>query len=396
MNRARFALSLLLASAWLGAAGYPARAAQLVALAPEEELYADTFPNFPLVAAQPKGPYVIVWDEDILADVYGSFTYRYTRAGGDLGTGDYRSIYSPAGVPSVDAVTAGRQGFDVFWHTVPDEDEPALFYRAHLNLRGIREGKPVLMGGPGTEWVWQVRGNGFMAGWPLPSQHGIAARRLTDSGQRTGPELRLNSRPVDHPADVSIVGLADASFVAVWLGNAPGSTRTTVLRARRFSPSGKPLGPDFDVNTIPLGRLTPSSSFGLEVAAAPGGGFVVAWGFSPGTYLRRFNASGTPLGPERKVSASEDSAVFPGSMAFDDAGNLLLLLDRDDDYGLQLQLFDPQGTPQGPPVDVNGDVTTEPLGGSLAWTGDSWLVTWMAAIFPYDQTSLFVRRFVKR
>lgn len=304
MNRTRFALFLLLTSAWIDAAGHPARAAQLVALTHEEELYADIFANAPSVAAQPNGPYVIAWDDDTFSYIDGAVSYRYTPAGGDIGTGDYDSVYSPTGLPSVDAVTAGRQGFDVFWHTV-QEDEPTLFYRAHLNLRGRPVGKPVLLGGAGTQWVWQVRGNGFMAGWSLPSKHGIAARRLTASGQRTGPELRLNSRPVDHLASVSVVGLADAGFVAVWLGSTPGSTGTAVLRARRFSPSGKPLGPDFDVNAIPLERLDASSDLGpgLKVAAAPGGGFVVAWALSQGVTLRWFNASGTPLGPERMASA---------------------------------------------------------------------------------------------
>jgi hypothetical protein len=393
MNRIRCALSLLLTAAWLGAAGHPARAAQLVALTPEEELYADIFANPPAVAAQPGGPYVIAWDDDTFSNIDGSFSYRYTPAGEDLGTGDYRSIYSPTGAPDVDAVTAGRQGFDVFWHTESYEHEPVLFYRAHLDLRGLPEGKPVRLGGSGTEWVWQVRGNGFMAGWSLPGKHGIAARRLTASGQRTGPELRLNSRPVDHLTGVSVVGLADASFVAVWLGVTPGSAGTTVLRARRFSPAGKPLGPDFDVNTMPLGGSAPNPGF--KVAAAPGGGFVVAWGFSPGSSLRWFNASGTPLSPERMASAPSDSAVFPESLAFDDRGNLLLLLNLDYE-ALQLRLFDPQGTPQGPPVDVNDDDTEQPRGGSVAWTGDSWLVTWVAAIFPYDQSSIFVRRFAKR
>jgi hypothetical protein len=223
-----------------------------------------------------------------------------------------------------------------------------------------------------------------MAGWTLPAKHGIVARRLTDSGQRTGPELRLNSRLIDRPVGVSVVGLADASFVAVWLGVAPASPGTAVLRARRFSPSGQPLGPDFDVNTVPLGALTPDFDPVLKVAAAPGGGFVVAWSLSQGAYLRWFNASGTPLGPERTTAWS------PDAMAFDDTGDLLLLETP------QVQLFDPQGTPLGAPVDVNDDDTEEPRGGSLTWAGDSWIVTWVAAIPPYDQSAIFVRRFVNR
>ncbi len=377
-------LFLLLGSAGLGAAGHPARAAQLVAIDPEDYLYTDVFPNPPAVAAQPGGPYVIAWDDDTFAPQDGSFSYRYTTTDENTVDGVYNSIYSPTGVPSVDAVTAGRQGFDVLWHTVSYEDEPVLFYRAHLDLRGMPEGQPVRLGGAGTQWVWQVRGNGYMAGWSLPGKHGIAARRLTASGRRTGPQLSLNSRPIDSPMAVSVVGLADASFVAVWLGTQPGSPGTAVLRARRFSPSGKPLGPDFDVNTIPLGELDPSSDFGpgLKVAAAPGGGFVVAWSFSQG-YLRWFNASGTPLGPELK-------SEFPESLAFGDTGDLVLF----DTY--QVHLYDPQGKPLGPPVDVNADDMEEPWGGDVAWTGDSWLVTWVAAIPPYDQSAIFVRRFAKR
>src|SRR5262249_15765947 len=78
-----------------------------------------------------------------------------------------------------------------------------------------------------------------------------------------------------------------------------------------------------------------------------------------------------------------------------DAGNLLLLGNLGYE-ALQVRLFDPQGTPVGPPLDVNTDDTIIPLGGNVAWTGDSWLTAWVAAIPPYDQVSIYVRRFAKR
>ena len=410
MNRTRFVLFLLLTSAWLGVAGHRALAAQLVPLGDEDEVPSDLSSNPPAVAVQPDGSYLVAWDDDSLSTAEGALSYEHVSAGGEPGVYCCDLLYSPTGVPDVDAVTAGRQGFDVIWHTRQYEDDPTptLFYRAHLDLRGMPVGKPVRLGGAGTGWVWQVRGSGFMAGWSLPSKHGIAARRLTTSGQRTGPELRLNSRLVDHPAGVSVVGLADASFVAVWLGVLPGSHGTAVLRARRFSPSGKPLGPDFDVNTIPLGVLDtsscpsdPPSCPAFKAAAAPGGGFAVAWLVNHTTYLRWFDAAGTPLGPEVMATTSEDPDGVPQSMAFDDTGNLVLLWALGYD-GLQLRLFDPQGKPLGPPVDVNSDATddpegrSEPWGGDLAWTGDSWVVAWVASIFPYDQSSIFVRRFAEK
>jgi hypothetical protein len=45
---------------------------------------------------------------------------------------------------------------------------------------------------------------------------------------------------------------------------------------------------------------------------------------------------------------------------------------------------------------VNDDDTEESWGGSLAWTGDSWVVAWVASIFPYDQGTIFARRFAKK
>jgi hypothetical protein len=407
MNKTRLALFLLLASAGFGPAGHPALAAQLVPLGFEEEMYADVFANPPAVAAQPDGSSVVAWDDDTSSVFEGTVPYAHFRPGrgpedGNVGWG---WLESPAGVPDVDAVTAGQQGYDVIWHTRSEYEEegaPTRFYRGHLNLRGVPVGKPVRLGGTGTEWVWQVRGNGFMAGWPLPGKHGLVARRLAASGQPTGPELRLNSRPVDHLAGVSVVGLADSSFVAVWLGAAPGSPRRAVLRARRFSPSGKPLGPDFDVNTLPLGLLDASSWSAFKVAAAPGGGFAIAWLIHQATYLRWFNAAGTPLGPEIMATTSEGPEGVPEAMAFDGAGNLVLLSNLEY-YALQLRLFDPQGKPQGPPVAVNSDFDddpwggrNQPWGGDLAWTGDTLIVAWVAAIFPYDQHDVFMRRFVKK
>lgn len=69
MNRTRLALSLILLSVWLGMAGSPAHAAQLVALTPEEERYSDVFSNPPVVAAQPGGSYVIAWDDDTFSRI---------------------------------------------------------------------------------------------------------------------------------------------------------------------------------------------------------------------------------------------------------------------------------------------------------------------------------------
>ncbi len=194
MNRMRFALVLLLGSAWLGAAGPRELAAQPAPLGPEVVFLTNDFPYRPLLAVQPGGDSLLVWDDD--SGSRASIFYRFLAAGSTPADEWSPSIESPEMYPQTKAVTATPKGFDVIWQ-VPPFDKPTAFYRGHLNLQGEPEGKPVRLGGTGTGWVWQVRGNGFMAGWALPKKHGIVARRLTSSGQLTGPEMRLNSRPVD-------------------------------------------------------------------------------------------------------------------------------------------------------------------------------------------------------
>lgn len=405
MKGMRFALlQLLLASAWLGAAGPRDLAAQPVPLGPETQLPSYDFLNDICLAIQPNGDYVVAWDND--SDTRDSVYYHYVAAGTEPQFDGPTPIgWGPVDdYPAMASVTATPKGFDLLWYTPfrLDESNPPVFYRGHLDLQGNPDGERVALGGPGTDWVWQVRGNGFMAGWALPKKHGIAARRLTSSGKRTGPELRLNSRPVNAPKAV-VLAVADGGFVAVWLGAEPGPNATSVLRARRFSPAGKPLGADFDVNTIPpgVGHRSPVLDANFKVAAAPGGGFAVSWLLGHTLYLRFFDTMGRSLGPQ-VPAVTDERTGYPLSMAFDTTGNLLLLWvqdPEDEDTNLQIQLFGPLGAPLSPPEGVNSAASNfYPVAwiGSVGWAGDSWIVAWIASVRDEDDNAVFVRRFAAR
>jgi hypothetical protein len=202
---------------------------------------------------------------------------------------------------------------------------------------------------------------------------------------------------------VTVVPLAGGGFAAVWFGEislGEGEDFTKdVLRARLFSAAGRSLGPDFDVNTIPpgIGETVPALNPQFEVAAAPGGGFSVAWALGDTIYLRSFDARGHAPAPEAAAVTAE-GAYVPSSLAIDPRGTLALLWVRFlDDSDLQLQLFDPHGAPLGSSTDVRSaasDGFTSPRQGDVAWAGDSWLVTWVAGAPDNDQRALFVRRFL--
>ncbi|HSS52742.1 MAG TPA: hypothetical protein VLX28_27690, partial [Thermoanaerobaculia bacterium] len=117
-------------------------------------------------------------------------------------------------------------------------------------------------------------------------------------------------------------------------------------------------------------------------------------------YVRFFDAAAKPLGPAVAAGTAEN-AFSPVSMAFDKAGNLLVLcLFRDFSHApeiddLQIQLLDPQGLALGPPESVASAASapySQPSQGSVAWAGDSWLVTWTAS-GPGLTSAIFVRRF---
>ncbi len=397
-------LLVLLVSVALGIVGPRGLAAQLAPLSPQAQLPAGDTPERPMLAIQPGSGYTVAWD-DLAGKVFSHFV-----AAGDEAPGEGTKLVG-AGLALTDSVTATPKGFEVLWHAVNDGGEPVAFYRRHLDSQGVpAPGKPALLARNGVDWVWDLGGTKYLSGWFMDPRQAIGARFLSPSGQPAGPVFRLSSRAVDDPI-VKVVPLADGGFAAVWFGKRltksteidgqkEDESGTSVLRARRFKASGQPLGPDFDVNTTPPGpgETTPFLNPEFQVAAAPGGGFAVSWALGQTIYLRYFDAAGRAEAPE--IPAISDLSLFaPMSMAFDDQGNLLLLwLQFQDDPDLQIQRFDPRGAPLGPAQMLQSAASNElqqPLEGSVAWAGDSWLVTWVAGATDGSSRGVFVRRFAR-
>jgi hypothetical protein len=396
-----FFIAFLTSALGLGLVGPVA--AQLAPLGPEAQLPANDAPERPMLAVQPGGGYTVAWD-DLAGKVFSHFV-----AAGDEAPGEGTKVVG-GGLAATDAVTATPRGFEVLWHVVNEDGDPIAFYRRHLDAHGVPTGRPVLLARGGVDCVWSLGANRYLSGWFMDPKQAIGARFLSPSGQPAGPVFRLSSRAVDDPV-VTAVPLANGGFVAVWFGtklakDAEAGAKeeeengTAVLRARVFNAAGQPLGPDFDVNTTPPGpgETAPFLNPQFQVAAAPGGGFAVSWALGQTIYLRYFDAAGRAVTPE--IAAIDDPSAFaPVSMAFDDRGNLALLwLQFLENPDLQLQRFDLHGAPLGASQMVRSAASNEfpvPLEGSVAWAGDSWLVTWVAGTPFGSSRALFVRRFAR-
>lgn len=397
-------LSFLVA-AWLGTHGL---SAQPVPRGPEtrvDTVAGDQFPNCPALAVRPMGAFEIAWD-------YGGNlppnvdARSYAASGAPITPQTF--VDSQGFYPVVDAVSVLGSGYRVLFHLVDDlGEEPPKFFRHRINASGYPEPGPSRpVGADDTLWVWPGTKETLLAGKYNAAQKRLIAQKVAGTGKPTGFEYVLNSRPIVEPNPV-IVALDERRFVAVFTGRsvASGSTPARqVIRARRFSVSG-PLGPDFDVNTIPGGApgSAPFINASFVVAADRFGKFAVAWivqgSAGTTTRLRIFDSAGVPTGPE-VVAAGPEGSPVPVSAAFDDSGHVLLLLRRtlSDPLrnDLQARVFNSVGAPIGPAFSprsaASGDFT-QPFCGSAGWADGTWIITWAAEKAFDGPSAIFVRRF---
>ncbi|HEX3553403.1 MAG TPA: hypothetical protein VIA62_09255 [Thermoanaerobaculia bacterium] len=162
------------------------------------------------------------------------------------------------------------------------------------------------------------------------------------------PEFVVNTFTAGNQTLPAVAASPDGTLWITWFeaGQPPFG-----IKARRFAPSGSPLGPELWVHT----GLDPATVFtaspGPRIGATADGGFVVVWADSPDVLARRFDRNGAPLSSELRVdpSLSFASISFPDVAVAPD-GSFAVAWVRSDVLGdaVLARRFDPQGQPLGP------------------------------------------------
>jgi hypothetical protein len=138
-----------------------------------------------------------------------------------------------------------------------------------------------------------------------PSGRGIFARTFFENGTPLSGEVRINATIAGNQKDPSIAWISSDRFVVAWSGAGKGDSQGVFVRV--FDVSGKPVTGEIRV---------PETSTGKQehpvVIAVPGGGFQVAWngngvGDRVGIFSRQFDALGRPVGPEFRVNTSDQA-----------------------------------------------------------------------------------------
>ena len=300
--------------------------------------YTTGIQDLPVIAADATGNFVVVWDGPD-GSSRGVFGRRFSAAG------------TPRGAE-----------FRVNTYTTNDQAGPSVASDSNGN---------------------------FVVTWTSVGQDGssfgVFGQQFDAAGAPAGAEFRVNTFTPSHQLTGRVAMEATSgNFVVVWNGDGPGYGYFDMF-GQRFSAAGVPLGAEFQINTY----TTNNQIYGA-VALDAAGNFVVVWGSSEqdgyyfGVYGQRFSAAGTPLGAEFRVNTHTANEQLRPSVAWDGSGNFMVVwvscCQDGSNYGVFGQRFDAVGSPVGPEFRVNTYTTNNQAGPSIASDPSGhFVVVWSSA-----------------
>ena len=348
------------------------------------------------VAADPSGSVVVVWNSQQDGSDEGVFGQRYAGSGIPIGPEFRVNTYTTGfqEFPSVAADLAGN--FVVVWHSGQDGSALGIFGQRYASS-GAPLGPEFRVNTYTTSSqffpsVASDAGGNFVVVWNSPADEsgtGVFGQRFASSGAPMGPEFRVNTVTFAEQYVGNVASDAAGSFVVVWDSLFQDGSQIGVF-GQRFASSGTPIGPEFRVNTFTI-----DNQLGPRVASDTTGNFVVVWTSSPlqiagqdgsgaGVFGQRFDTSGVPLGAEFRVNTFTTSNQYSPSIAADSAGNFVVSwqsYSQEGPYGGLAGVFGQRyassGAPLGPEFRVNTYTTTRQYRSAVAADPlGNFVVTW--------------------
>jgi hypothetical protein len=360
----------------------------------------------PDIAADADGDFVVTW-ASYRQDGSGSGIYaqRYNAAGAPTG-GEFRVNDTTAGGQNFPSVAMDPDGdFVVAWQGYPLDRSSYAVYARRYNAAGVPQGGEILVSsGPQRQGVPSVAcdadGN-FVVAWQINNEgpgfgFGISVQRFSAAGERVGTSVRANTFVASDQTSPSVASDAYGNFVVAWMSDAQdGSGRG--IYAQRYNAAGLPQGGEFRVNT------TTANAQGLpSVAADADGDFVVAWqslfqdGSNYGVYAQRYNAAGAPQGGEFRANTTTVGNQGMPSVAVDADGDFVVAWETNAGVvpdGIYAQRLSATGAPLGTEFQVSTSTGTF-FWPSAAMDADGDVaIAWQADLHTPSGVDVFARRF---
>lgn len=209
----------------------------------------------------------------------------------------------------------------------------------------------------------------------------VLTASLAGAQTLNGPIFSVETYTTGPQGAVDVAVDSGGHFIVTWAGQSPDDDLG--IRARRYSSSGVPLGPEFRVNTF-----TTDEQMAPAVAVAPNGRFVVVWhsygadGDLYGVMGQLFDPVGTPIGGEFQINTYTFGYQYLPDVAAQSDGTFVVAWQSDDQdgeyYGIVARRLDNNGAPIGGEFVVNNYTTgyqyqprvmANSLGFAIAWDG---------------------------
>ena len=205
----------------------------------------------------------------------------------------------------------------------------------------------------------------------------IANLAAADTVEFADPEFQINTTTTLQQRDAHVAPLAGGRSIVVWWTQGGGQGDYSI-RGRLFESDGSPVGDDFLIRMPPF-----INSITVDVAAEPGGGFMVVWeeqleGISS-IYRHHYDADGlTVEGPIEVNSLTAGIRFHPAVSVWDDGRFVVVWTSR----GSPMGPFDITGrlfNAEREPISLDLILTTSgeaDRADVLAMTGDDFWLFW--------------------
>jgi Ca2+-binding RTX toxin-like protein len=298
----------------------------------------------PRITHLANGGFVAVWTRDTSAsganagDVVGEL---FDAQGNPVGTSFYLTIGQGPGLeflPYVEALAHG--GFVASW-----SGGFQIFTDAGQRVGGVHTGGGHVVANPN---------GGFDVSRTYDRTEGFRAQAYDDNGNAVGSAFTIPPPDPQHvPVDGAFVRLNGGGFAVAFWYDDPTNRNPEMpytipyLELRTYNAAGTLL------TTQHWGAWTS----GPDLAALPGGGFVLAWHDNGNVEAQLFDAAGNKTGPEIDVASIPGYQHRPSVTVLADGGFVITWQNDAEGGGVDIkaQAFDAAGNKTGSEFLVNGE-----------------------------------------
>jgi hypothetical protein len=360
------------------------------------------------VAMDSNGNSVITWQSNSQdGNKYGIYAQRYNNSGVKQGPEFLvnSNINNNQTFPSVAMDSDGD--FVISWQSENQDGANYGIYAQRYNSSGIPQGPELQVNSTtiakqSLPTVAMDSDGDFVISWQSGAQdgslNGIYAQRYSSSGVPQGPELQVNSFTTSDQINPSVAMDNNGDFVISWFSNGQDGSGYGVY-AQRYNSSGIPQGSELQVNS----NINNSQSF-PSVAMDIDGDFVISWqsdiqdGANYGIFAQRYSSSGVPQGPEFQVNSYTTSNQFNPSVAMDNNGDFVISwFSNGQDgsgYGVYAQRYNSSGVPQGPEFQVNSTTFAKQSLPSVAMDIDGdFVISWQSEVQDGDGYGIYAKMY---